>query len=272
MSPEAQGIKMAEPAERVPSEDAPGLPAGAGWAVAGLTSAAFIAFIAFVVVYAHWGTPLVQRMDSEIGEVLLERGTRFEEAGEYESAVHCFKQALGGRFDGATSRTYTLKRLGALLCWREGAEAGLHYLQEAYKNTDCPISTYTPLCGALLELGKAEQALEVAARWLREAKASDHAGHQAKAKYYQGKAYQAQGDPAKALTSFLEGNALDPGGTNAYEAGLIYYRAGERDKALELLGLFLEKGGAGERAQYVRSLCERLKAEQAKPGVQHKGP
>lgn len=267
MSPEADNSGVATPEERLSQQAGLGLPSGANMAVCTLTCAAFACFVGFVVVYAHWGTPLVQRMDHTIGEVLLDQGVRFEEAGEYENAVQCYKQALECRFDGPGDRTYALKRIGALLCWREGPEQGLTYLQEACRRPDCPITVYEPLCNSLIELGRPEEALEAAAQWLRDAKEMNHRGHQANATYYEGMAYRALGDNDRAIELFLEGNDILPGGRNAYELGVFHYKAGDHAKALEFLDLFL-KGGAGGRAGYARTLRERILKERESTGAE----
>ena len=242
-------------AENTHADSASRLPPGTNMAVAGLTGLAFAAYVAFVALYSHFGTPLVQRMHATIGETLLDRGVRFEQVGEYENAAQCYREALECRFDGPKDRTFALKRLGALLWWRDGAEAALPYLEEAYAQPDFPITLFEPLCASLVDVARVDEALDVARRW--SAAAAAHPGQQASAKYYEGRVYIQRGETDRALQAFLEGNDIVPGGFNAYEAAILYYRAGDLDKALPLLEGYL-RGGKGDRAKYARSLRERI--------------
>lgn len=225
--------------------------------ILGFSGAAGVLFTALVWIYAQHGAPIVQRMDRALGMILLEEGERLEAAGEYENAADCYRLALQGEFEAHKYRTYTLKRLGALLWWREGPESALPYLEEAYRQSDAPITLYEPLCDSLLRVGRVDAILPITGRWYKEAEQAGHPDQQALALYYEGKVYQAQGDADRALESFLAGTGIRPGGSNAYELGLAYYHAGRFDEALKYLEQFLETGSGG-RVQYARTLREEI--------------
>lgn len=227
-----------------------------------LTALAFAAFLTFVAGYARLGTPLIQTMDTNIGEVLFDQGRRFEQAGQYDNAAERYRQALAARFDAPEVRTVVLKRLGTLLWWREGAQAALPYLEEAYAQPDFPPNLYEPLCASLIDVGRLPEAMDVVNRWLS---AADQPQRQADAKYYQGKVYAAQGKTDQALEAYVAGDALVPGGRNAYEAGLFWYKAGDFDKALPYLDRYL-RGGSGNTAEYARSLRKKIIEAQGAAG------
>ncbi|HOZ46468.1 MAG TPA: hypothetical protein PLO37_10840 [Candidatus Hydrogenedentes bacterium] len=259
-----QRTPRAEPAAAPPEPEVQpprGLPPGANRLALSVSAVVFTAFVAFTVVYGLLGTPVVSGLSDRLGEIMFERGKQFEAARQYENAILCYRRALECRFAGAQNRTFTLKRLGTLLYMREGPEVALEYLEEAYHGEDTPITLYAPLCESLIRAGRMEDVLEVAQRWFDEATAAARPDDQAQARYYEGVVYQKQGRHEKARETFLAGQAIRPGGNNAYELGVMAFSNHDYDEALRYLDEFLQ-GGTGGRAQYARQLRERILLEQ----------
>lgn len=220
-------------------------------------AAACAAFTAFVFVYPRLAGPAIARMDRALGLEQFENGQRLQAAGEYANAIQSYQLALEGHFEDPKYRTFTLKALGALLWWRESAEAALPYLEEAYQSPYAPLTLFDPLCDSLLQTGRIEDIPPVCERWFHEAGLVNDTEQQARALYYLGKVQQERGDDAGALARFYQGVQLHPGGDNAYELGLAYYNAGDNGQALVYLEQFLESGSGG-RAQYARDVRDRI--------------
>jgi len=227
------------------------------------TVAACIAFTAFVWGYGRFAGPVIARQDRALGIVHFEKGQRMEAAGEYANAAQCYRLALDGTFDDPQYRTFTLKALGALLWWREGAEEALPYLEEAYAQPDAPLTLYGPLCDSLLQVGRLDDIPPVCERWQREAKEQGNPEQQAMAVYYRGRVAQERGEPARARKLYHEGIELHRGGYNAYGLGVMYFRSGGFDKSLTYLEQFLESGSGG-RAQHARQLRDEIMQKQGR--------
>jgi len=217
------------------------------------TALASVAFAGFVVGFVRFAEPVITTLDRSLGIVQFEKGRRFEEAGEYANAIQCYRLALEGEFEEPKYRTFALKALGALLWWREDPEAALPYLEEAYAQPEVPITLYAPLCDSLLQADRLSDIPPVCERWRADAIAQNEPGEQAQAMYYLGKVMQGRGDAAGARECFARGVQLRPGGFNAYELGLSYYRSGDYEEALTYLDQYLE-GGSGGRAAHARTL------------------
>ncbi|MCC6490382.1 MAG: hypothetical protein IT364_23055 [Candidatus Hydrogenedentes bacterium] len=220
-------------------------------------------FSVFVCAYARTGERLLEQSVRKQGMIYLEQAERLETAGEYENAARHYRLALDAEFDAHKYRTYTLKRLGALLWWREGAEAALPYLQEAFQQPDAPITLYEPLCDSLIQLGRHDDVYEVLSRWREDARRGSDREQEALSYYYEGKAFQKTGDEAKAREAFMAGTQVLPGGRSAYELGAGFERKGDDGLALLYLEQFLETG-SGERARHARTLIDEILQRRAK--------
>ncbi|MCC6696958.1 MAG: hypothetical protein IT365_15120 [Candidatus Hydrogenedentes bacterium] len=214
-------------------------------------------FCVFVCAYARTGERLLEQSMRKQGMIYLEQAERLETAGEYENAAQHYRLALEAEFDAHKYRTYTLKRLGALLWWREGPQAALPYLQEAFQQPDAPITLYEPLCDSLIQLGRRDEVYDVLARWREEAHAGKDREQEALSYYYEGKAFQESGDEAKAREAFMAGTQVLPGGRSAYELGVAFHREGDDDGALLHLEQFLVTA-SGDRARYARTLMDEI--------------
>jgi tetratricopeptide (TPR) repeat protein len=199
-------------------------------------------------------------MDRSLGIEQFENGQRLQAAGEYANAIQYYQLALDGRFEDPKYRTFALKALGTLLWWREGPEAALPYLEEAFRSPDAPITLYAPLCDSLLRVGRLEDITQVCERWYSDAGRQNDTGQQAEALYYLGRMLQERGDETGSLARFYQGVQHHPGGNNAYELGLAYYRAGDSGQALTYLEQYLETGTGG-RAEYAREVRGRILSE-----------
>jgi tetratricopeptide (TPR) repeat protein len=229
-------------------------------AILTLSGLAFAGMTAFIILYAHLGGPFVADMEKSIGEVLLADGIRLENATDFDNAIQTYRLAVESRFTHQENKTEALRRLGTLLGWREGPQEGLPYLEEAYRNGDFSIWLYEPFCSALFDVGRVEQAFELAEEWYGRAIQEDRSDHQARAKNMEGKCLLKLGDKQLALDAFLEGHAIQPGGSNACQAGILYYEMGDSRRALQFLELFL-RDADGPQAEYARTLRDRIREE-----------
>lgn len=233
-----------------------------------LTCIGMTVFLAGTWLYARTGGPIVDAFDEELGEVLMERGMRFEEAGALENAKATYTQALQRPFHGPQNRADTQKRLG-VLHWQAGEmEAALPYLRQAAEAQPPPVSVFEPLCDCLLALARYDEGREAVRRWMVRAEELGLRAEKAKAKYYEGRIALGEGDRQRAETSFMEGLRELPGGRNASELAQMYYEDGRCEEALPHIEAYLETG-TGERAEYFRWLRGHILDEQRKwmPGA-----
>ena len=223
-------------------------------ATLGLTALAAGALLAFCFLYSRLAPAFLARLDTSVGEMLMEEGMRLEQAGAFENAKERYRLALDSRFEGLQNRAHTLNRLGIRL-WLEGnLEDAATYLQQAADSPYAPISVYAPLCDALMKLKRHADARKLLGRWQAAADASGISSYQAEAKFYAGQIAMADGNTEAAMARYREGDAIAPGGRNAAELAYLYYDAGEYEKALVFAERYLKNGGAGSRAAYARQI------------------
>lgn len=222
-----------------------------------LSAACFALFVTFVVLYASFGGRFVAGMERSIGDVLLADAVRLENTGDYDNAVQTYRLALESRFRHQQTRTETLRRLGALVGWREGYREALPYLEEAFLNGDYSIWLYEPYGNALLAAARDDEAFALVEEWLARANKEDRIDQQALARSLEGRCYLKRGEKQRALDAFLAGDALQPGGINAYQAGVLSYELGDANRALQLLDLFL-RDADGPQAEHARNLRDRI--------------
>ncbi|NIA14968.1 MAG: hypothetical protein GWP08_12915 [Nitrospiraceae bacterium] len=155
------------------------VPVGLVFALTGLL---FVGFLGSVYAFAWRGETWVDSLPDRIGEVHMDRGARYERAGEFAAAIDIYKQALQARFQSPGNRRATLRRIGRLVRSREGWEAALPYLREACRLSADPVSDYAALHARLLKAGQAGVALEIAQEWSVVAEELGSAAEQARAK------------------------------------------------------------------------------------------
>lgn len=228
---------------------------GLGWAAFTFTFLGAAVLAGFVLIFGRFAGPLVNSLDEELGEVLMERGIRFEGSGEVENAKETYLEALERPFHGEHNRADTLKRLGTLY-WREGREdAALPYLRDASEFDPPPRSAFEPLVDSLIALNRFDEAEKTLLRWLN--LVEGNAVEVAKAKFYEGRLAVLRGDRKSAEVAFLEGVTLVPGGRNAAELGTLYFLEHRYEEALPYVNQYLETG-SGQRAEYLRSVRDRI--------------
>jgi tetratricopeptide (TPR) repeat protein len=231
---------------------------GLGWVVIGLTGVATAAFSLFLALYGHLGGPFVGGLDRVSGDLLLEEGARLEAALQIPDAIADYRAALERPFSHPDKRADTLARLGNLLLWNAGPADALPYLEEARDGGAFRLRQFELLCEALLQLRRTEDALACAQEWHDEALSRGAAIQRARAKHYEGRAWEALDDKRAALEAFLEADELEPGGLSGYRAGLICYELGDFERALGLLEAY-SRQGTGEKAAWARELCRRIR-------------
>ena len=234
------------------------MPAGTNVLAVAVTVVASAGFVVFVLAYAYAGGSIVADLGRDLGETLLEQGIRLEEAHQYERAVDVYMEALDTRqFDGEINRTATLSRLGKLLWRQRKPEQALEYLRQVRKRPDAPLSAFQALADCLLETGRIDEALSVAREWFEAAEKDERREQKELAKFYEGKAWEEQGNTEKALDAYRGGYEIDRSGFCAYRLGVFYYKSGKFDKALEYIESYL-KQGTGDRADYARSIRNKI--------------
>ena len=226
-----------------------------------LAVAVCLAGVLGVFAYARHGAPLLERLDTAVGEVLMNEGIRIEEAGVLDDARVRYERALAARFAGSQNRIYTHKRLGAVL-WKQGRfEAALPHLRNAVQGPHAQLSAFEILCDALFHLERYDAAAAVIPDWLAAADAADAPKARATALLFQGRVALRHGDLDAAQPPLEASYRLDPGGRAASELAFVYYKAGRHEKALELIDAYLAGGARGDRADYVRELRTRILEE-----------
>ncbi len=246
--------------ETMPREGLPVLRAAV--AVAALAT---VALLLGSFLYVRLAGAFLARLDVNVGEVLMKEGVRFEEAGAFENAKERYRLALDARFEGPQNRAFTLKRLGALL-WNEGQfEAALPFLKESAASPVAPVSVYEPLCDALFQLKRYDDAVAVLSQWEQALGAGADAAAKADLLFHAGRIAAARGDVPGAIARFNEGKQLVPGGRNASELAHLYFTEKRYEEAIQSIDDYLRTGASGSRAEYARNMREvalrRLKRE-----------
>jgi tetratricopeptide (TPR) repeat protein len=212
---------------------------GLGKSVAVLTAVLLLLFLAGAFCYGHYAGGMVASLDSGLGQVLAGRGTRLEAAGDYEGAIKCLQEAVALPFSSSKERTFVIKRLGALLITVGKDEDGVKRLEECAANPDHPISVFAPLVIALNRLKRHDDAVKYADIWLKEAEAQKLPPQIAEAYLSKGKALWEKGDAVGALQAFIEGEKIEPAGSNAFEAARLLHSVGRSTEAIPYLDRFI---------------------------------
>ena len=155
------------------------VPVGMVFALTGLL---FAGFAGSVCAFARGGEAWVDSLPDRIGEIHMDRGAGYERAGQFAAAIDIYKQALQARFQSPGNRRATLRRIGRLVCDREGWGAALPYLREECRLSLDSVSAYAALHAKLLRAGQTGEALEIAREWAVVAEESGSADEQARAK------------------------------------------------------------------------------------------
>ncbi len=219
-------------------------------ATAVLAFAGALGVLVFCSLYVRHTGNFLDRLQVNVGEVLMEEGMRLEKAGALENAKERYELALESRFQGEQNRVLTVKRLGALLWMQQEYEAALPYLSSAAESPHAPVSVYQPLCDTLYRLERYDEMDPPLEAWV----AALEDTSVAPAAFYQGKLALAREDDEAALKYFLNGVNDTPGGRNAAEAGWLLYQAERYVEALEQFDAYLRSGASGARAEWIRGL------------------
>lgn len=233
--------------------------------VSGLLLIAMTLLCGGTLAYIQWAPAMLAKLDLSVGEVLMKEGLRLEEAGATESAMERYRAALAARFAGEQNRVYTLKLLGTLLWGAKDYDAALPLLREAVESPEASPSFFPPYCDTLLHLKRADDLAAAATRWQQLAARSGDEADMAEAKYFEGRAALALGEPARAKAAFTEGLRLHPGGKNAAELAQMAYEEQDYPAALRHIDAYLDSGASGERAAQLRALRGRITKMVEKP-------
>ncbi|MCP4641223.1 MAG: tetratricopeptide repeat protein [bacterium] len=242
------------------TEDSPAFPLPKGTVAAALCLGfgAFLAFTALVLFYGHAGGNLVQGMEDRLGDIAWRQGIRFEKAGQHENAMGSYRLALEGRFQSPLDRTDALMRLGRILWFRQGPEAALPLLEEAYARPGHTPWLYEPLCSSLHGVGRYEEALQVTRRWQE---ATDlPPDYRAKAWYYEGLALRDLGQADQALETFMQGAEVSPGGRCDYEVAMTLYTQKRLREALPYVERYVARN-TDARTEHLKNIRARILAE-----------
>lgn len=226
-------------------------------AILSLTLCANVLFICFVVFYGRYGGAFVDALPNASGEELLARGLLLETNTDSAGAMALYKEALTKYFTHEAKRTETYQRLGNLLLWNEGADAALPHLETAYARDDHDIWVYEPLCQALIQLDRLEDAEAYAREWRDEAASNEDTEQMARAAFIHGTVLQKAGRNEAAFDAFSEAFALNGMTPAAYHAGVTAYDLGRMDEARKYLDIYVRRG-QGDNLAWAQELLQRL--------------
>ena len=206
-----------------------------------------------MVLFAKLGGEMVDRLDEQLGEVLMNRGIRLEEAGQYANAREAYSRALQQDFYGPQNRAMTCKRLGTLY-WSAGQyDAAFTYLAKAAEFEPPIVSSFEPLADSYVQLMRYDEASRVIERWIRVGENLNLDRELARAWYMRGRVALLTGNATGATEAFEK--SLNYGGDNrsACELARIQYEAGDYEGALQYIDRYLQSGG-GPRSEELRDL------------------
>lgn len=222
-------------------------------ATGAFTGVGMAVMISGIVLFTQFGGGLVDGLEERLGEVLMNRGIRFEAAGQFANAREAYSRALEQGFHGPQNRAMTCKRLGTLY-WNEGQyDAAFTYLHKAAEFNPPIISAFEPLADSYIQLLRVEEATRVTKRWIESAKTLDLPDELAKAHYHRGRAAALAGDTETAIEAYETSLEMGGGGRSLSALAFIHYEAGNYAKALGFIDRYLDAGG-GPRAGELRDL------------------
>ena len=222
-----------------------------------LAIVSFVLFIAAVYCYAHFAAPFVDGLSSHVGEVVVQRAKDLAELGQVEAAMATYRKALDAPFDDPRQRGWALRGFGELLIRERRSSEAIPVLEECIEAYPDDLKAHGLLCEAFRQTQRYDDEQTAAVVWFRLATERQHGGDRAHAKYHMGTAWEAQGQPGKALDCFLEGHAIDPEGLNAFHAAKLLCEAKREDEAVKLLDLFIEHG-SGWRLDSARNMRKHI--------------
>ncbi len=230
-------------------------------AVLAVSAVAALLFALGTVVLASGGGAVVNPMGGQIGDLVMQEAIRFETAEMIPEAVGAYKKAVAGKFDVPVNRLHALRRLGLLTLKTDGPEAALPYLAESAAGDNAPPDSYQALCNVFVTLGRYEEAIDAAQRWVARAEALKVRPDQAAYAWLAlGNAHKGAKAYDDALAAFEKGRQADPLSQNSYEAAAIYCQQGKLDEAASVLEAFLKAAeGANVPASRVSSARGLLK-------------
>jgi tetratricopeptide (TPR) repeat protein len=230
------------------------------WTALGLSTLCLLGLFLSVATYAKRGDVLLRRMDVSVGEVLMKKGIRLEEAGFPGEAAVQYRVALRARYQGEQNRIQTLERLGRLSVEGGAHEMALPYLRKAAASAHARLTVYAPFVEALLEVGANEEARDVAGRWREKAIEKEDIVEEALASYQLGFATQAIGaDAEESLGHHGDSVRAVAGGEAAWALAQYFAAEGQTLEALEQVEMFLLYSATGEGRDAAVALRETLK-------------
>lgn len=221
-----------------------------------LTTAATLALVALMVLYTRHGGGVLARLEVSVGEVLMEEGRRFQDAGALANARERYERALDSRFEGPQNRAATEKRLGQLL-YDEGdfAEA-LPHLEAATLPPHTQINAFELRVESLIALEQWDALPPVLEAWREAADAQERPDQAASAGYYAGQLAMHHGDLGAAETAYEDATALVPGGRSAAELAWLYFQRENYAESIRAVDAYFSSGAPGNRVAWMRDLRE----------------
>lgn len=257
-SSKAEKLKNPEPAGDPCEQDSPGAGEVRKTALA-LTGVVFVLFVASVFAYERYGGPWVDRLDDEIGEVVVKRAFSLADAGLTEEAIAAYRETLTIAFSDPRQRVWNGRRfLGWLIEEQRYAEAV--ELAKATLAHAPDMTMYTQLIDSLRELGRHEEIVQAAQEWHRFAEEEGKNWAVAWAKFREGRAHSDLGRTEEALNAFLAGHSVYPMVENPWAAAQILCAQGRHDEARPLL-LYVIERSSGTEAGAAQALLDRIDGE-----------
>lgn len=204
--------------------------------------------------YRARGEEPLHAATAQLGTVFLAQATRFEAAGELETALEHYERALAGTLAGEQDRVHAHKRCGVIR-WKQGNfAAALPHLRAAQESPLRSLNGYRPLVESLIAEGQFAEAETIAARWREEAAHND--AQLADALHTQGRLALQREDLVAAIAHFEAAIQRMPTHRAHIALARIHLDQGAPEKARDLLISFLSTSAPGADANEARGLLK----------------
>jgi tetratricopeptide (TPR) repeat protein len=205
-----------------------------------------VAFFLGIYGLARFGGPYIDRLDDQVGEILVRRARDVAAAGAVDKAVEIYYQALDATFEDPSRRVSTRHELAQLLLDDGRPEEAAAVMLEAVELDRANERTYRLLAEALAAAGRYEDLAREAAQWAALADREGNPEDRYDARRRLGLALVELGRADEAVKALAEAHELRPSPDLALEAARLLHALDRRDDARPFIDYVLNHGDAGQ--------------------------
>lgn len=201
-----------------------------------------IVFYTGVYLLARFGGPYIDRLDDQVGEILVRRARALAGTGAVDKAIDTYYQALDAAFEDPARLVSTRYELGQLLLDDGQPEKAAAVLLEAAELDKDNERVHRLLAEALAAAGRYEDLAREAARW---AALADRAGNfedRYDARRRLGLALAELNRPEEAVKVLIEAHELRPAPDLALEIAQLLHALNRDEEARPFLDFVVEHG------------------------------